>query len=135
MGADINFDYNYYYSFLDVNSPLVVGGAPEGTSYNHIPVNTNNYIGCIRNLVVDGNTQDFSDALIHDQVTTGCSNTDRHCSSDSCAEGGKCMGLWNSIGTENFVCDCLPSQAGPTCRDCKRFCVHEIAIKFYYAFL
>ena len=103
-----------------MNSPLVVGGTPEGTSYNHIPTNTNKYIGCIRNLVVDGNVQDFSNALIRDQVTTGCSNTDRHCNSDSCANGGKCMGLW-SANSDNFVCDCPPSQAGLTCRDRKKF--------------
>ena len=108
---------------------MAVGGAPEGTSYNHIPANANKYVGCIRNLVVNGNTQDFSNALIRDQVTTGCSNTDRHCSSDSCAYGGKCTGLWSSSGTDNFVCDCPPSQAGLTCRNRKRFCITKLQSK------
>ena len=98
-----------------------MGGAPPETTYNYMHTNITSYIGCIRNLVVDGNTQDFSNALNQDQVTTGCRYTDQHCSPNPCANGGKCMGVWGGGGEENsgHVCDCLPSQAGVNCTEGK----------------
>jgi hypothetical protein len=63
---------------------------------------------CVRELVINGQVQDFSNALDAVEVSSSCE--ENQCSSDACKNGGMCIGTKTS-----FTCICPVEFAGETC--------------------
>ena len=68
--------------------------------------------GCLRNLVINGEYQDFSEPLYQQHVETGCAFTDSNCNTDLCHNGGVCKGEW-----AGFDCVCPTDFKGDSCQE------------------
>ncbi|XP_075346015.1 neurexin-2-like isoform X14 [Mycteria americana] len=106
---------------LDLDSELYLGGLPEGRPGPPLPPELwtaflrYGYVGCIRDLFVNGRSQDVR-RLAEDQAAPGVTpfcarEPPRHCASGPCRNGGLCREGWN-----RFICDCLGTgYLGPRC--------------------
>lgn len=90
------------------------GSVLRNFGYSNLPFSS--FIGCMRNVRVNGELIDFSNPLLAVDLAPGCGFTDAQCSPNPCSNGGKCIGTWGS-----FICDCTPQFAGTTCKEGKNF--------------
>ena len=86
------------------------GSAIRSFGYTNLPFSP--FIGCMRNVRVNGELIDFSSSLLAVDLAPGCGFTDAQCDPNPCSNGGKCIGTWGS-----FICDCTPQFAGTTCKE------------------
>ncbi|KAG8179390.1 hypothetical protein JTE90_003646 [Oedothorax gibbosus] len=106
---------------LDLEGPLYVGGV--GTSAHgthHVPSELwsgalrYGYVGCMRNLAVNGRPVDMAGASQRQDsgsVRPACHAPTPQCDSSPCLNGGVCLEGWN-----HFTCDCShTSYAGTVC--------------------
>ena len=99
---------------LDLTGPLFVGGRPVA---GHGPVQKkladSSFVGCLKNLKIDGKIADFLTPLASNNSTLGCTFDRRPCDSRQkgyCANNGKCF----KFGTE-LKCECPTNYAGDRC--------------------
>jgi hypothetical protein len=97
------------YSSLNLGGPFIVGHLPEIFNYIYDGASYSNLHFCVRELVINGRLQDFSNALETVELSPSCELT---CSSDICKNGGRCIGSQSS-----FTCVCPVEYAGTTCSE------------------
>uniref|UniRef100_T1J5X7 Uncharacterized protein n=1 Tax=Strigamia maritima TaxID=126957 RepID=T1J5X7_STRMM len=105
---------------LDLEGALFVGGV--GTSLDAIVVPVElwtgtlryGYVGCMRDLVVNGNAIDiatYAKKQDSGSIRPACHTLPPQCDSQPCMNGGVCSEGWN-----RFICDCSATGfVGPTC--------------------
>ncbi|KAM6289121.1 LOW QUALITY PROTEIN: neurexin-2-like, partial [Aegotheles albertisi] len=110
---------------LDLEAELYLGGLPDPPPGPPLPPELwtpalrYGFVGCVRDLFVDGRSRDVRGLALAQGggaggggVTPLCArDPPRHCASSPCAHGGLCREGWN-----RFVCDCLGTgYLGPRC--------------------
>ncbi|KAM9840769.1 neurexin-3b-like [Aulostomus maculatus] len=96
---------------LDLEGDLYLGGLPENRGGLVLPTElwtamlNYGYVGCIRDLFIDGRSKDIRQISLSQSVTgikSSCSKvTGKQCDSNPCKNNGACKEGWN-----RFVCDC-----------------------------
>ena len=103
---------NSHFSSLDLGGPLLLGSGSMIRSFGYSNLPFSPFIGCMRNVRVNGELIDFSSPLLSVDLAPGCGFTDAQCDPNPCSNGGKCIGTWGSS-----TCDCRPQFAGITCKE------------------
>ncbi|XP_058637445.1 neurexin 2b isoform X6 [Onychostoma macrolepis] len=107
----IPFSSNEGSEILDLDSDMYLGGLPESSQGLILPPEVwtallnYGYVGCIRDLFIDGKSRDVR-RLAEIQSVPGVSSfctreLQKRCSSAPCANGGQCKEGWN-----RYICDC-----------------------------
>ena len=97
---------------LNLGGPFIVGHLPDSFNYNYEDDPYGSLQFCVRELVINGKVQDFSDTLGSSDVSASCEMA--QCMPDPCKNGGRCIGTQRS-----FTCVCPVEFAGDTCNDRK----------------
>lgn len=115
-------------SQLDLEGPLFVGALAPSDQGPAVPSEVwtaklnYGYVGCLRQLVVNGKTVDLA-AQAREQdsgsLRPSCHTSPSQCDSQPCLNGGLCSEGWN-----RFVCDCTRTGfTGPVCAKGRDDCV------------
>ncbi|XP_053193512.1 neurexin-3b [Scomber japonicus] len=96
---------------LDLEGDLYLGGLPDNRVGLVLPTElwtamlNYGYVGCVRDLFIDGRSKDIRQIAVSQNVTgikSSCSKvTGKQCDSNPCKNNGVCKEGWN-----RFVCDC-----------------------------
>ncbi|XP_008279289.1 neurexin-2-beta isoform X2 [Stegastes partitus] len=117
----IPFSANEGSEILDLDGDMYLGGLPEDRQALMLPPEVwtaslgLGYVGCIRDLFIDGQSRNLW-RLAEVQSATGVSSlctreTHVRCARDTCANGGHCREGWN-----RHICDCNSTgYLGPSC--------------------
>ena len=89
---------------------MFIGGLPSVGATYRIP--RTDFIGCIRNIYIDHNLLDLYNPLKQNSTRPGCPVIGKFCSSNPCANGGKC---YDGIG--GFKCVCQDGFVGKKCEN------------------
>ncbi|XP_066547238.1 basement membrane-specific heparan sulfate proteoglycan core protein isoform X4 [Amia ocellicauda] len=92
---------------LDLNEEMYVGGYPDYDSIFKTTGLKNGFVGCVRQLVIQGEEVIFKDL---DRSSTGISNCPT-CKDRPCQNGGVCR----DSETSSYICECLRSFTGSNC--------------------
>ncbi|NP_001030147.1 slit homolog 1b precursor [Danio rerio] len=109
-GLPTTLDSSGHIQPLTRDAPLYVGGMPENAkslSSNHWPpVNGSSFQGCIRNLYINNELQDFTQTQMKPGVVPGC---------QACQELLCVNGLCQPDSAIGPVCHCQPGWGGKHC--------------------
>ncbi|KAG6928014.1 cadherin EGF LAG seven-pass G-type receptor 2, partial [Chelydra serpentina] len=94
---------------LDLTGPLLLGGVPDLPE--SFPVRNRQFVGCIRNLLIDNRQLDMADFIANNGTVPGCSAKKNVCDSNTCHNGGTCVNQWDT-----FSCECPLGFGGKSCR-------------------
>ncbi|XP_019369272.1 PREDICTED: cadherin EGF LAG seven-pass G-type receptor 2, partial [Gavialis gangeticus] len=94
---------------LDLTGPLLLGGIPNLPE--SFPVRNRQFVGCMRNLLIDNQEVDMADFIANNGTAPGCSAKKNVCDSNTCHNGGTCVNQWDS-----FSCECPLGFGGKTCK-------------------
>ncbi|CAM2107537.1 unnamed protein product [Caretta caretta] len=94
---------------LDLTGPLLLGGVPDLPE--SFPVRNRQFVGCIRNLLIDNRQLDMADFIANNGTVPGCSAKKNVCDSNTCHNGGTCVNQWDT-----FSCECPLGFGGKNCR-------------------
>ncbi|KAG8193397.1 hypothetical protein JTE90_012197 [Oedothorax gibbosus] len=107
-------------SQLDLEGPLFVGALAPSDQGPGVPSEVwtaklnYGYVGCLRQLVVNGKTVDLAEQAREQDsgsLRPSCHTSPSQCDSQPCLNGGLCSEGWN-----RFVCDCTRTGfTGPVC--------------------
>ncbi|XP_036373685.1 cadherin EGF LAG seven-pass G-type receptor 1-like [Megalops cyprinoides] len=93
---------------LDLTGPLLLGGVPNLPE--DFPVQNRDFVGCMRNLTIDGKPIDMASFIANNGTTAGCTAKSNFCTKDLCQNGGTCINKWNT-----YSCDCPVKFGGKNC--------------------
>ena len=105
-------DDHWCFSSLDLGGPLLLGSGNVIRDFGYSNLPFSSFIGCMRNVKINGELIDFSRPLLSVDLGPGCGFTGTQCNPNPCSNGGECIGTWGS-----FICDCRPQFAGTTCKE------------------
>ncbi|XP_053728200.1 protocadherin Fat 4 [Synchiropus splendidus] len=112
---------------LDVNdNNMTVGGlrSVASLSLSSAPVQTHDFVGCIRNIYVNGIVMRLSTALAANNVLNSCpQKTESPCHSDPCQNGGECRDVWS-----DYLCVCGDNFTG---RNCNTEIPSQLVVRFH----
>ncbi|CDW51826.1 Laminin G 2 and EGF and Cadherin and Laminin EGF domain containing protein [Trichuris trichiura] len=91
------------YRFLDLSSPLYVGGLPQRNKQKR-------FTGCISDLHIDHNLIDMDRYVDNHMTTAGCSGMKAYCEENPCLNGATCNDRLNT-----YSCDCAADFSGRNC--------------------
>ncbi|XP_075403418.1 cadherin EGF LAG seven-pass G-type receptor 3 [Tenrec ecaudatus] len=94
---------------LDLTGPLLLGGVPNLPE--NFPVSHKDFVGCMRDLHIDGRRVDMAAFVANNGTTAGCQAKLRFCDSSPCKNSGLCSERWGG-----YVCDCPVGYGGKDCR-------------------
>ncbi|XP_049718775.1 cadherin EGF LAG seven-pass G-type receptor 3 isoform X1 [Elephas maximus indicus] len=94
---------------LDLTGPLLLGGVPNLPE--NFPVSHKDFIGCMRDLNIDGRRVDMAAFAANNGTTAGCQAKLRFCDSSPCKNSGLCSERWGG-----YICDCPVGFGGKDCR-------------------
>ncbi|KAM6169737.1 cadherin EGF LAG seven-pass G-type receptor 3 isoform 2-T2 [Rhynchocyon petersi] len=94
---------------LDLTGPLLLGGVPNLPE--NFPVSHKDFIGCMRDLHIDGRRVDMAAFVANNGTTAGCQAKLRFCDSSPCKNSGLCSERWGG-----YICDCPVGFGGKDCR-------------------
>ncbi|XP_058534397.1 cadherin EGF LAG seven-pass G-type receptor 3 isoform X1 [Ochotona princeps] len=94
---------------LDLTGPLLLGGVPNLPE--NFPVSHKDFIGCMRDLHIDGRQVDMAAFVANNGTTAGCQAKLHFCDSSPCKNSGFCSERWGG-----FSCDCPVGFGGKDCR-------------------
>uniref|UniRef100_A0A8C0H696 Cadherin EGF LAG seven-pass G-type receptor 2 n=1 Tax=Chelonoidis abingdonii TaxID=106734 RepID=A0A8C0H696_CHEAB len=94
---------------LDLTGPLLLGGVPDLPE--SFPVRNRQFVGCIRNLLIDNRQLDMADFIANNGTVPGCSAKKNVCDTNTCHNGGTCVNQWDT-----FSCQCPLGFGGKDCR-------------------
>ncbi|KAJ8262011.1 hypothetical protein GJAV_G00161080 [Gymnothorax javanicus] len=93
---------------LDLTGPLLLGGVPNLPE--DFPVQNRDFVGCMRNLTIDGKPMDMASFIANNGTTAGCAAKRNFCTGVICQNGGTCVNKWNT-----YSCDCPLHYGGKNC--------------------
>ncbi|ERE74629.1 cadherin EGF LAG seven-pass G-type receptor [Cricetulus griseus] len=96
-------------SSLDLTGPLLLGGVPNLPE--NFPVSHKDFIGCMRDLHIDGRRMDMAAFVANNGTMAGCQAKLHFCASGPCKNSGFCSERWGG-----FSCDCPVGFGGKDCR-------------------
>ncbi|KAK2091100.1 Cadherin EGF LAG seven-pass G-type receptor 3 [Saguinus oedipus] len=94
---------------LDLTGPLLLGGVPNLPE--NFPVSHKDFIGCMRDLHIDGRRMDMAAFVANNGTMAGCQAKLHFCDSGPCKNSGFCLERWGG-----FSCDCPVGFGGKDCR-------------------
>ncbi|KFO18617.1 Cadherin EGF LAG seven-pass G-type receptor 3, partial [Fukomys damarensis] len=94
---------------LDLTGPLLLGGVPNLPE--NFPVSHKDFIGCMRDLHIDGRRVDMAAFVANNGTLAGCQAKLHFCDSGPCKNNGFCSEHWGG-----FSCDCPVGFGGKDCR-------------------
>uniref|UniRef100_A0A8C0NT61 Cadherin EGF LAG seven-pass G-type receptor 3 n=1 Tax=Canis lupus familiaris TaxID=9615 RepID=A0A8C0NT61_CANLF len=94
---------------LDLTGPLLLGGVPNLPE--NFPVSHKEFIGCMRDLYIDGRRVDMAAFVANNGTMAGCQAKLHFCDSGPCKNSGFCSERWGG-----FSCDCPVGFGGKDCR-------------------
>ncbi|KAM4821571.1 cadherin EGF LAG seven-pass G-type receptor 3 isoform 3-T3 [Thomomys bottae] len=94
---------------LDLTGPLLLGGVPNLPE--NFPVSHKDFIGCMRDLHIDGRRVDMAAFVANNGTVAGCQAKLHFCDSGPCKNNGFCSERWGG-----FSCDCPVGFGGKDCR-------------------
>ncbi|XP_042137625.2 cadherin EGF LAG seven-pass G-type receptor 3 isoform X2 [Peromyscus maniculatus bairdii] len=94
---------------LDLTGPLLLGGVPNLPE--NFPVSHKDFIGCMRDLHIDGRRMDMAAFVANNGTMAGCQAKLHFCASGPCKNSGTCSERWGG-----FSCDCPVGFGGKDCR-------------------
>ena len=95
-----------------LNSSLFIGGIKDfDRSLDHPGqhIHTDDFLGCMRNVFINGKKLDPSSAIESAGITDRCPRLDQ-CTYGPCKNGGKCADYWF-----DYVCECSDGYSGRNC--------------------
>ncbi|XP_047424502.1 basement membrane-specific heparan sulfate proteoglycan core protein isoform X3 [Mugil cephalus] len=107
-GEPINGSSQGKFQGLDLNEELHVGGYPNYTVLAKTVGIKTGFVGCIRQLIIQGEEVIFKDL---DRSSTGVTNCPT-CKDDPCQNGGRCEDSDASL----YKCSCLRGFTGSNCQ-------------------
>ncbi|XP_043932407.1 cadherin EGF LAG seven-pass G-type receptor 2 isoform X2 [Protopterus annectens] len=93
---------------LDLTGPLLLGGVPNLPE--NFPLQNREFVGCMRNLLIDNQHIDMADYIANNGTVPGCAAKKNFCESNTCVNGGTCVNQWDS-----FSCECPLGFGGRNC--------------------
>ncbi|EPY87027.1 cadherin EGF LAG seven-pass G-type receptor 1-like protein [Camelus ferus] len=93
---------------LDLTGPLLLGGVPNLPE--DFPVHNRQFVGCMRNLSIDGRKVDMASFIANNGTRAGCTAQRNFCEGSWCQNGGTCVSGWNT-----YVCECPLRFGGKNC--------------------
>ncbi|XP_069855921.1 cadherin EGF LAG seven-pass G-type receptor 1 isoform X2 [Dipodomys merriami] len=93
---------------LDLTGPLLLGGVPNLPE--DFPVHNRQFVGCMRNLSIDGRNVDMAGFIANNGTRAGCAAQRNFCDGTSCQNGGTCVNRWNM-----YLCECPLHFGGKNC--------------------
>ncbi|XP_055963047.1 cadherin EGF LAG seven-pass G-type receptor 1 [Sorex fumeus] len=93
---------------LDLTGPLLLGGVPNLPE--DFPVHNRQFVGCMRDLVVDGQRVDMASFIANNGTSAGCAARRDFCEGSSCQNGGTCVSRWGT-----YLCACPLRFGGKNC--------------------
>ncbi|XP_006888184.1 PREDICTED: cadherin EGF LAG seven-pass G-type receptor 1 [Elephantulus edwardii] len=93
---------------LDLTGPLLLGGVPNLPE--DFPVHSRQFVGCMRNLSIDGKTMDMAGFIANNGTTAGCAAQRNFCEGAWCQNGGTCVNKWDT-----YLCSCPLRFGGKNC--------------------
>nr|XP_039319215.1 cadherin EGF LAG seven-pass G-type receptor 1 isoform X4 [Saimiri boliviensis boliviensis] len=93
---------------LDLTGPLLLGGVPNLPE--DFPVHNRQFVGCMRNLSVDGKNVDMAGFIANNGTREGCAARRNFCDGRRCQNGGTCVNRWNM-----YLCECPLQFGGKNC--------------------
>ncbi|KAG8517969.1 Cadherin EGF LAG seven-pass G-type receptor 1 [Galemys pyrenaicus] len=93
---------------LDLTGPLLLGGVPNLPE--DFPVQNRQFVGCMRNLSVDGRNVDMASFIANNGTRAGCAAQRNFCEGTWCQNGGSCVSRWNT-----YSCECPLRFGGKNC--------------------
>ncbi|XP_033621772.1 cadherin EGF LAG seven-pass G-type receptor 1, partial [Fukomys damarensis] len=93
---------------LDLTGPLLLGGVPNLPE--DFPVRNRQFVGCMRDLSIDGQNVDMASFIANNGTRAGCSAQRDFCGGAVCQHGGTCVNRWNS-----YLCRCPLRFGGRSC--------------------
>ncbi|KAI4532450.1 hypothetical protein MG293_017715 [Ovis ammon polii] len=94
---------------LDLTGPLLLGGVPNLPE--NFPVSHKDFVGCMRDLHIDGRRVDMASFVANNGTVAGCQAKLHFCDSGPCKNNGICSERWGG-----FSCDCPVGFGGKDCR-------------------
>ncbi|KHJ46416.1 laminin G domain protein, partial [Trichuris suis] len=98
------------YRFLDLSSPLYVGGLPQRNKQKRFRLTTPGFSGCISDLHIDHNLVDMDRYVDNHMTIAGCSGMKMYCQENPCLNGAACNNRLNT-----YSCDCAADFSGRNC--------------------
>uniref|UniRef100_A0A8D0H436 Cadherin EGF LAG seven-pass G-type receptor 2 n=1 Tax=Sphenodon punctatus TaxID=8508 RepID=A0A8D0H436_SPHPU len=105
---------------LDLTGPLLLGGIPDLPE--NFPVRNRQFVGCMRDLLIDNHAVDMADFIANNGTVPGCSAKKNVCGSNTCHNGGTCVNQWDT-----FSCECPLGFGGKDCNP-QRFLGSSVVI-------
>uniref|UniRef100_A0A8C9EAL3 Cadherin EGF LAG seven-pass G-type receptor 1 n=1 Tax=Phocoena sinus TaxID=42100 RepID=A0A8C9EAL3_PHOSS len=93
---------------LDLTGPLLLGGVPNLPE--DFPVQNRQFVGCMRNLSIDGRNVDMASFIANNGTRAGCAAQRNFCDGTWCQNGGTCVSGWNT-----YLCECPLRFGGKNC--------------------
>ncbi|XP_045866540.1 cadherin EGF LAG seven-pass G-type receptor 1 isoform X2 [Meles meles] len=93
---------------LDLTGPLLLGGVPNLPEA--FPVQNRQFVGCMRNLTVDGRNVDMASFIANNGTRAGCAAQRNFCEGTWCQNGGTCVSRWDT-----YLCECPLRFGGKNC--------------------
>ncbi|XP_053440843.1 cadherin EGF LAG seven-pass G-type receptor 1 isoform X3 [Nycticebus coucang] len=93
---------------LDLTGPLLLGGVPNLPE--DFPVHNRQFVGCMRNLSVDGKHVDMAGFIANNGTRAGCAAQRNFCDGTWCQNGGTCVSRWDT-----YLCECPLRFGGKNC--------------------
>nr|KAF6277507.1 cadherin EGF LAG seven-pass G-type receptor 1 [Pipistrellus kuhlii] len=93
---------------LDLTGPLLLGGVPDLPEA--FPVRSRQFVGCMRNLSVDGHSVDMAGFIANNGTSAGCAAQRDFCEGTWCQNGGSCVSRWDT-----HLCRCPLRFGGKNC--------------------
>lgn len=98
--------------YLNVNTPLQLGGLSPSTINTPTGVTAAKFSGCMKNLRHKGELYDLHTGDVYDGVKDTCSEEDQACQ-NKCGDNGECV--ITDISTKTTKCVCDPGYRGSNC--------------------
>uniref|UniRef100_A0A671R1D6 Cadherin EGF LAG seven-pass G-type receptor 1-like n=1 Tax=Sinocyclocheilus anshuiensis TaxID=1608454 RepID=A0A671R1D6_9TELE len=93
---------------LDLTGPLLLGGVPNLPE--DFPIWNRDFVGCMRNLMIDSKSIDMASYIANNGTTEGCPAKKNFCYEGLCQHGAQCENKWNT-----YFCDCPEGRGGKNC--------------------
>ncbi|XP_012927900.2 cadherin EGF LAG seven-pass G-type receptor 1 isoform X1 [Heterocephalus glaber] len=93
---------------LDLTGPLLLGGVPNLPE--DFPVSNRQFVGCMRNLSIDGQNVDMAGFIANNGTRAGCAAQTDFCKGTVCQHGGTCVNRWST-----YLCRCPLRFGGKNC--------------------